>query len=305
LDPAPTSPFPPHDDENVVLYDTETGTVRNLGAGTLGTFTADGRYMAWTDIDQRLWYIELPDGEPVHLGPGGGLLAIEGPTIGVNSSAAKGRWDLSTETYTQGGLPGNGPLRSEQGQYLLLRDFSSGQGVVVTVERDGDALLYFTGVVGASFAGPGELAIATNDDGGVSNLFFLDIDAADVAFMATAGARRGYVPFVANERWGVWTDDLCGGTGIPEGLGGQGTTKVLERTTGRIFDLGTALLPEGFTPDGRLRVGANFGALALIDLDTWSYDVVLPEGNVDVHWSPDYRYASRGMTLGHGGVCSF
>jgi hypothetical protein len=168
---------------------------------------------------------------------------------------------------------------------------------------DGETLLYFTGVLDASFAGPGELAIATNADGGLSNLFFLHIETGQAAFVATAGARLGYVPFVGNERWGVWTDDLCGG--VPGGHSGQGTTRVLERATGRIYDLGVTLLPEGFTPDGRLRVGSSFGALALIDLDAWSYDVVLREGNVDVHWSPDYRYASRGMTFGHGGVCSF
>jgi hypothetical protein len=303
LIPGVESPFAAHDGQSVVLYDTESGTARDLGPGMLGTFTEDGQYMAWTDANGQLWYIELPDGEPVTLGPGGGLFAIAGAVIGVNSPVAKGRWDLATETFTEGGLPGNGAVRSEQGTYVLWRDFSSGQGVEVVVQEGGERLLRFDGVIDASFAAAGELALATDERGGLSNLFLLRIETAEVEFVATAGARLGYVPFVANERWAVWTDDLCGH--VLRGPENQGTTKVLERTTGRTFDLGEALFPEGFTPDGRLRVGSNFGALALIDLDSWSYDILLPEGNVDVHWSPDYRYASRGLTVGHGGVCSF
>lgn len=301
LSPAPASPFPPHDGESVVLYDTELGTVRNLGPGMYGTFTEDGRYMAWTDAQGDLWYVELPDGDPVKLGTGGSIVAVGGPVVAVDSASGALLWDLSTGSSTVGRAPGNGDIREDQGPYVLIRDFS-GEGWVFQVVSGMDLLFAPTPALTASWAGPGEVVIAAEGTGGVANVFLVDIETATASFVATAAARFNALAVVANERWIAWTNDYCGAI-VPGGV--QGATRVLDRSTGAIYDLGAAVWPEGFTPDGRLSTGHGFGALSLIDLDTWAYDVVLPEGSVDVHWSPGYRYASRGMVVGHGGMCSY
>jgi hypothetical protein len=306
LAPASESPFPDHDGESVVLYNIERGTVRNLGPGMLGVFSADGRYMAWNDLARNLWYIELPDGEPIQLGEGGGIIAVEGAVVAVYREASADQWDLSTETSTPVGPRKRGEPQDYQGSYALSRDYSYSPAgeFVITVESTAGEVWTYTGAHGVEFAGPGELALATKPRGGISNLFTLDIESAAATFIATTGARLDAVGFAANERWIVWTTDFCAAFIYPISEG-QGTTRVLDRSTGTIYDLGVGLWPEGFAPDGRLGIGWSFGALALIDLDEWAYDVVLPAGSVDVNWSPDYRYASRGAIFGHGGVCTF
>jgi hypothetical protein len=210
-------------------------------------------------------------------------------------------WDLATETSTPGGVPGNGAPRDYQGSYFLWRDYSS-RGLSFQVVLGMEPLFAPTPALTASWVGPGEVVFASEGPGGLANVFLVDIKTATASFVATAAARFNAVAVAANERWIAWTSDFCGAI-VPGRV--QGSTRVLDRSTGTIYDLGAALWPEGFTPDGRLRIGHGCGALSLVDLDACTYDVVLPEGSVDVHWSPDYRYASRGMVAGHGGVCSY
>lgn len=105
---------------------------------------------------------------------------------------------------------------------------------------------------------------------------------------------------VANDEWVAWTDNYCGG--LYDDWGPQGTTKVRNRSTGDVYDLGEAFWLAGFTPDGRLGVG-GFGAQQLINIETGTIEVALPKGGVDTRWSASYRYASRGLALGHGGHC--
>jgi hypothetical protein len=301
LSPAPASPFPAHDGESVVLYDTELGTVRNLGAGMYGTFTEDGRYMAWTDIAGDLWYLELPDGDPVKLGKGGSLLPAGGSLIAVDAGPGGTLWDLSTGTGTPGGVPGNGAFRDYQGAYFLVRD-PTPQGLSFWVVSGMEPQFAPIPAAAARWAGPGEVIMATRPDGGLSNIYLVNVATVTAEPVATAGAIFNVVAVSGNDEWIAWTDNFCGGV-IREGA--DGSTRVLDRSTGAVYDLGENIWPEGFTPDGRLRIGWGFGATALLDLGAWAYDVVLPEGPLRVHWSPDYRYGSRGLTFGHGGGCSY
>jgi hypothetical protein len=62
------------------------------------------------------------------------------------------------------------------------------------------------------------------------------------------------------------------------------------------------------TPGGLIGTG-EFGPSDLIDPRTWQYVAILPAragGSgpaIDVNWSPDYKYASRGQAFGRGGYC--
>jgi hypothetical protein len=74
LGPRPPLVFPEHDGLSTVLYDTENGTVRDLGFGKMGVFRPDNRYMAWTAFasdrnePSTLWVIKIESGVISDLG---------------------------------------------------------------------------------------------------------------------------------------------------------------------------------------------------------------------------------------------
>jgi hypothetical protein len=84
-------------------------------------------------------------------------------------------------------------------------------------------------------------------------------------------------------------------------------TRVLDRRTGAVTELDQSLWVT-MTPGGLIGAG-EFGPSDLIDPRTLQYVAVLPPQArqtgpaIDVTWSPDYKWASRGEPRGHGGLC--
>ena len=59
-------------------------------------------------------------------------------------------------------------------------------------------------------------------------------------------------------------------------------------------------------PENQVAIG-SFGAAQLIDRDTLAFNARIPmrpDGyGGDISWSSNYKYASRGIYGGHGGLC--
>ena len=103
---------------------------------------------------------------------------------------------------------------------------------------------------------------------------------------------------------------------------GVSTATLFQRTGSKQALMLMAFQPEGttavteldrslwvtMTPGGLIGAG-EFGPSDLIDPRTLQYVAVLPPRAgqtgpaIDVSWSPDYKWASRGQAFGHGGYC--
>ena len=158
---------------------------------------------------------------------------------------------------------------------------------------DGRVLLTFEAYM-AKPAGPGEIVVATTPENESTNIFIVSLATGQATFIATSWYTAPNWPLAANRDLVVWTEDYCGAP--------PGRTRVFDRRTDTLTELDRTdwveLTPGGLIGDSR----HGFGARALIDPRTWSYVITLPDGT-DVVWSPDYRYASRGLILGHGRLC--
>lgn len=295
------SPFEPWDRESTVLYDLEHGTTTNLGTGTLGVFSPDSRFMAWTADWERARVIELATGRRWDLGPAQYVWWQDADTINTDqpSSNRVVSIDVLTGERREGQRPGEQGLLVEGGYRLLRR---GGGGVestnYVVVREDGQRVRYFDALTAVA-AGPGEVAVATTPVDGITSIYLMDIESGEVTFVATSSFGEWNWPIAASADYIAWTDAYCGDP--------AGRTRILNRTTGLITELDATLWVDGFTPDGMLAVG-EFGPDALIDPVTGEIKAALPgwtpeHGPADSTWSPNYRYGSLGQFGGHGGLC--
>ena len=171
-----------------------------------------------------------------------------------------------------------------------------------TVNRDvdGPAVLEFV-AFDAVLAGGGEIAVAATPQDGRVNMFVVFESDAHAEYVGTTRYTPPNWSFSAHSPYVMWVDNACGEQ--------PGNIFIRNRASGVLTEIvvpeddphGYSLRWVAFTPDGLIAVGA-FGADALIDPKTLEYVAVLPGGG-DTIWSADYRYASRGLTFGHGGLC--
>jgi len=322
----PASVFPEHDQLSVVLYDTVLGTVREFGFGVRGTFSPDGRHLAWaeraTDRTQpaTLFVLDLETGAVSDLGEVQGIqrfpdarylrIWIPGsPNVTVLVDVESGeRWMLGEIEPP--------PLPDDRFTLAQSRPETSGESVYRVFERG--ALVLTIVALDAKMTGEDELLVLIDAGAGAGNIFIIDLGAVEATFVATTLTepfRYSTIPLAANEDYVVWTPNACdfdyyqavaaGAPAVFERRDGSapevGRTMVFDRATGTTTELAdSSLWVAAITPDGRL-VDGGFGGDALIDPVTLRWDVVLP--GIDIVWSPDYRYASQGELLGHGGVC--
>lgn len=317
----PAGSFEPVDGISTVLYEIEGSTETNLGPGHRGSFNPASTRMVWlrgpagealeamvidlrTKVQRSLgpagsacWRDDTvvalrPPTANGALGPGILVDVITGARTPVESVSCARRFDITT---TADGLE----LRQEYSRTDTPVPMSNWY---LTDTATGELLLKFEAYQAVP-AGPGWLAVATiiqvsdtSTDGGPSsgttNIFLIEIATGKATFIATSPWVYANWPLVANERYVAWTNEYCGQP--------PGTTYLFDRGTSEVFDLGQSLWLIGFTEDGRLATDA-FGPRSLIDLESMTYDVVLPGGEPE--WSPDWRYASIGLAFGHGGLC--
>ena len=171
----------------------------------------------------------------------------------------------------------------------------------------------------AAHAAPGEFIIPVpTSDARYVNLFALDRETLQTSFIATAdvGAipvddKEGEtnvrpaspLPLAANERYVAWTDFACGM--VEPGEHQSPSTRVYDRQSDTLLDLGDVGLPAFFTEDAMLGLSATtWGADRLLDLDTFEFTTD-PLPGIYNRWSDDSGVAvGGGYTGGHGGICA-
>jgi hypothetical protein len=305
------------------LLDLMSGEIRDLGPGHLagppvlagthppGVFSPDARHLLYRAIDDGssiLRVLDLGSGETRDLGPSAFVegfidsahvaLQFDNEILniftGVRTSPESTGFDWRKPgiagRYELGGDVGPDPRSGEI--RITLREHATGAEILSF-----DALT-------AGFAGANELLVLTSWTGASTNLFLLDIESRVATFIATAslrplddffGGRAGDIWYSANSRWVVWTEDYC--------FGKDGATRVYDRSTGQLTEIDDDALPVlAITQNGLLAVG-SWGATAFVDPAPLRYALVVVDGQADVSWSPDYRYASIGVQLNHGGGC--
>ncbi|MBI5284808.1 MAG: hypothetical protein HY874_06905 [Chloroflexi bacterium] len=324
IDPRPTTPgerrslgprpatFRPWNGTSTMVYDIQTSTEIDLGTGSLGRFSPDSTRMVWIASDTpfdggEAWMIDLRTMEKRDLGPGRLAGFVDDDHVGVTRPASNTTdvIDLTTGNRTPVEaipfFPDPSNVTTPDG-YNLRRegtDPSSPNRFFLTDPRTGILLLEFEASQ-AIPAGHGSLVVATvpvpvgepNLQGfrhGTTNIFLVDTATGTATFVATGGHVVQF-PLAANDEYILWTDNYCD----------DGKSRLYDRKTGAITEIDATLWP-AFTPGGLIIAGA-FGGNALIDPKTLQYVATIPQAG-DSSWSPDYRYASLGISLGHGGLC--
>ena len=315
LGSPPPSPFPPivrNDRQPTVLYDIEAEDTLALGPGQPGVFSPDSRRMAWIagafGMDAELRVIDLDSREQEAFGEAHFIdgWADERTVVARLRDNTLILVDVESGTRQPSGYEQPVPA-SIQGDLRLEREpVAAGEGLtfMARVRDQFGALRLEVEAMDARFAGPGELLVALpwQDATATSNLFIVDLATGEASFVATAHlVTPNTLPLGATDAYIAWTDNYCAVAATGEESEEPGVTRLLDRATGELTDIRPALWIY-LAPGNRLGLG-EFGPTALLDLDTLEYSTVLPEGAVDVAWSPDYRYASTGSTGGHGGNC--
>ena len=308
LPPQPASTFEPILTarlDQTLLFDLEAETTAELGAGFRGWFSPDGTRMAWVGITPapvgELRVLDLETRVVQAVGPGVDSAPwVDNETVLTINRTGTARLGINVDsgaiTVSPTFDPPGEPFTAEVRGDLRLLPTSDGVPATFEVRQLGtvEALLRFEAEA-AAFAGERELVIATPAVGTnlTSNIFLVDIDQATATFVASAQLSvRSLIAVSATERYVAWTDSFCHT---------DATTRVFDRATSEAREYDTPVWSV-LTPDDQLALG-EFGARALFDLETSTYSAVLPSAQLEVNWSPDYRYASVGAELEHGSRC--
>lgn len=310
LGPKPAN-FAPWDGKSTMLYDVQTGTETNLGPGTLGRFSLDGSKMVWianaqpSSDDGEAWLLEIATGVKRDLGPGRAANLPDNDHVVIAYPSSNDSYIIDLQTGArrdQPGLIGAFPQfdeRTPDGYVIRLNGQDPAGGFFSLIDPATERVLLRFNAQATTRAGRGELLVITSKvdpshdangrPRGTANIFLVNITSGRATFVATTTLDAAYA---ANNSYVAWTDDFCSAQG--------GTTKLLDRATGLIGELGVGLWPS-FTEGGLLLDGA-FGGSALIDPATRRYVAAIPARG-DSSWSRDYRYASLGQFGGHDGPC--
>ena len=321
-------PAPPHspfksralDSREVVLYDIERQTERELGEGGYARFSPGGTWLAWIEfinppsvMQGNLRVLELATGEVRVVGPARSLRWLDDRRV---ISHVQGNEmaiiDVITGEYGDpGSLNLNPPPLTSEAAGVRLDDVSpevrgappwrrlyritylDGSRPPVEFEAyrarlSPDGMLVFALAPPAAKA---DLPWGTTVEG---NIYLANPRTLEADYIATGLLSYGNWPLDVSEHQVFWTDNFCS-------VGGKARARILSRESRDLIELDAGFWAE-FTPGGALAVGA-FGAKKLLDTDRFEYVVALPYESKDVSWSPNYRYAAVGFTSGHGGLC--
>ncbi len=305
LGPRPASPFPSHDERTTVLYDIRSGETTEFGPGPTGLFTADNSFLAWIEFSRipgqpaELRRVDLPTGGVANLGTAGALIQYEG-----GGAVRISGWGRDGEFFVN--LANGSRLAAEPAELygrpqryrLTERHLDGASQPRFTVWDGATPLLRFDAIRATVDDQSTLVALVASDqpDASQANIFVIDVYSRDAEFIATIPADPGaQFPLAANANLVVWTPNYC--TASP------GPTHIYDRNTGQLTELSDARLwVATFAPGNRL-VDGRFGGEAIIDPATLTWDTVLPPSPGDTIWSPDYSYASRGVTPGTRTVC--
>lgn len=330
----PASPFRPHDGLTVTLYDVAAQRETFYGKGGFVSFSPDGKHLAWAAGDateregmRELTVLDLATRQTRTLGPARTTRWLDARTLLVHLP------DLSNEMATvdletgqrvpvdPNNRPGDAPLPVEAAGYRFeslgwTSEYPFWRSLFRMTDQAGRLAPLEFEAHSAVFADDGVLFLATSPtsltppaaqgphlESGASNIFSVDIETGVATFVATAQASAPNWPFRASSRYVAWTDRYCDLSDASDDR-----LNVIDRRTGAVTTFEGADWIAGITPRGELALGA-FGARTLLEIETAQYTFVMPgkaggsPGGSDVTWSPDYRYAARGFSFGHGGLC--
>lgn len=315
----PSSAYPIWDRKSTVIYDTRTGTTRDLGPGTQpASFSPDGTKAAWAAGEgfasgTEVFVTDLPGGQPRSLGPGRTAQFIDNSTLVVFSVGGNDRSLVDVATGARrayAGEPIPGTLLAHQPPSpagVTVEPWNPGDTQVRTYtvrDASSEAVLATFDAAAVAAAGKDELAVAAPPaEGRNSNVYLVNVRSGRVTYLATARMDVVNWPFSATADAVLWTDGYCV---LPPGL-----PTLFDRKTNQLihFEITTGFGTDRWmllTPGGLLASG-SFGATALIDPATAQFQTVIPGSTDgwagDVSWSSDYRYASHGPYGGHGGLC--
>ena len=319
LPAAPASAFAPWDGVSTMLYDIAAMGETNLGPGTAGSFSPDGSKMAWvaggaTAPNPEVKLYDLKTLQTRSLGPGrtadwfdnNRIIAFlpGGNNRGLINIVSGQREPIpsvsSADAAAQTLADGTRLRRRQKGEVTFPgQPYGAFITTFTLLAADGRTLLEFD-AFDARPAGPGELVVATTPlPSGTINIFIVKVTTGQAQFIATSRFSPPSWPLGASADFVVWTEGYCGAA--------QGKTRVYDRRGGIVTELDQSLWVT-MTPGGLIGAG-EFGPAALIDPRSLQYVAVLPSKAgqtgpaVDVSWSPDFKYASRGQAFGHGGYC--
>lgn len=320
LGPPPDSVFPPWDGVSTVIYDIERRVAIDLGPGVQpAAFNKEETYAVWVSgtvgvQGNEAWLLDLQsgarkslgpariagftdDGKVVTYAPSGNDRFVVDPVTGQRMPATDETSNFFTTNPAPYPPPGYtidppGP-HSPDVRTFAVKDATTG-ATYITFEA-----------VTAAMAGPNHVAAISPPVNGTADVYLIEIATGATTFVARAIPGKDNIPFSADENSILWTDGFCG---TPQGM-----VTMFDRRTGALtrFDFSSlgpnvsaryALL----VPGGRIAIG-SFGAAYLVERDTLAVAARIPGRpngyGGDISWSSNYRYASRGIYGGHGGLC--
>ena len=310
LAPAPAPPIQVSWD-HTVLYDAERPTAIDLGVGSIGSFSPDGRFMTWASGDQSqstdgdIWVIDLETMEKRVVGRGIYPNFRNERIIGASVfNASTGRRDNYTidaytgETYEGRFSPTATPLGSTPGteipggaRLVTLQRFNDYRAKYAVYDAKGTPVFQFEAADVRS-AGNNELVVMTTPIEQKANIYVVSIPQSSASFVATVNTDYALLNFAlsADADYVVWNAYCLRGSKV--GLYDRRRSVLVEIDAHEYVSL---------TPNGLLAFGA-FGAKSLVDPSTLEYVFAIGPGG-DSRWSKEYRFATKGIVGGHGGLC--
>jgi hypothetical protein len=298
---------------DTVLYDVAANTATNLGPGTQGQFSPDGKSMVYSTLalnnPTEVYLIDVTTKEKRALALGRDPRFISNDRV-VFLSGSSTRMVIDLKTAQQTPLaadtvfPDFSVVDLVGGNYRL-RTVSANRaalpnrlGYAVEEVASSKQVLRFDATQAVP-AGTDEVLVATPMQANTMNLYLVDVKTGASSYVSTARWAVSNLPLAATADLVAWTEAYCD-------FSNPGKTRIYDRKAKAITELDRSFWVR-LTPDGKIAPG-EFGAKSLIDLSTLRATFVLPGTELfdrgrDVSWSSDYRYASTGFTGGHGGNC--
>ena len=310
-----------------VLYDIANSRRVELGQGTPGFFSPDGKKMTWESHENNtptVAVIDIPTGEQRYLGEGYAPSFFNNGVIAANTGAATPRESLLDVTtglplsQAQAGSRIFGVGTSDEPRLARARITGEESGrltgrftsilQVVDTARPAQALFSFEAF--RSFvvdddtilvaADPIVLEAPDRDPQNprssrlLTSLYLISVSRRTATYVSTMELHAQCWELVANRDYVVWQN----GAPYPD----QPDLMVYSRRTGSVTRVHSEFLPTlaygGFYQNGLLY--ARGTAFPVIDLEAMSYFAILPQVGT---WTADFRYASTGAIGGRDGPC--
>jgi hypothetical protein len=332
------SPFHPWDGVSTVLYDVAAGRETDLGPGSVGAFSPNGRWFAWLPgradptLDGRLPLgdavaMDLRTGQRISLGRTSAVDFIGPDTVALRTDGASPAAPptISTLNLVTGERtvldPSDLDVIYNAAQAPTTLD---GLGVypVITADwfaagthydqplpyevRDASGAIYLR--LEAPFVtagGPGEIIAGYRSVEGSATFFTyyaVDVATGRMTYLARA---QGNQSIAASDRWVAVTEGICLA---------QHSVVLIDRHSGEatriVFPANEPASNVAFSAAGELVVGNLVALSAVIDPANPRYLARIPDqaastpsGGGAITWSPDHRYASRGSAVGPTDSC--